>query len=338
MPDTLAGWEQMCEDIFANGQEEYENKCNEAKRVAGEQFDKEREAMREKMIAQLEANLSNQMVDTPDGPKHLEGDEYQKQWNDGVRAIDDKISRKRKEQLDMSCAMIEQPNTLEQIHKTYEFGKPQEQPVEQETVNTQGFSYDAMYQTSDGRIYSVADRAFINTRSVPENVIKVNCSGEEFKKGVLEWYRDNGFPNVRIAPELLTLEEYKIELLEMTDKQTSERIVAGFEYTVNGTEYHFNFDDNDQKNFSSLATTAQALIIANDTESTIKWQGWPSSVKTADTQPVVFEFTPADFLEFYTTGAMKHLNDCIYAGRTLKEEIRNCSTKEELQAIENTIA
>lgn len=337
MPTTIAGWNQMCEDVHFNVIEAYESACDSAKEAAAIQFDSTRNEVRERLIAQLQANLGTEMVDSPDGQMPLSEDQYQERYDAGLAEIDKQLDKQRQEAIDNSVIGIEQPMSLEQVQKMYEFGKPSEEQFSPEPTEPVGFSINSYYQLGDGSIYSVADHAFVKGRAVPSDVkiIQVNDSPEQFRNGILEYYKANGFPTVRIGYELLTIEEYKIELLEMTDDMTSSQIVDGFNYDVNGTSYHFSFDKNDQTNFANKANIAQFMLNNND-EGTIEWQGWPSNVRTVKSDPTVFGFTPSQFLDLYANGAMNHLNTCLERGRTLKEEIRNCETKDALLQFEQS--
>ena len=125
-----------------------------------------------------------------------------------------------------------------------------------------------------------------------------------------------------------TLEELKIAKKAQIDAETSAAILAGFEYAVGGTTYHFNYDRDDQQNF---ADTANVCIL--------KLQGTPGlpdsvtwNAYTPDGGLVRLTFDAPGFLALYTDGAIKHKNGTMQRGGERKAAVEAATTPEEVEA------
>ena len=124
-----------------------------------------------------------------------------------------------------------------------------------------------------------------------------------------------------------TLEEAKAAKLGVIDAETSEAIMAGFEYSVDGTACRFSYDWFDQQNF---ADTANVCIM--------KLQGTPGlpdsvtwNAYTPDGGLVRLTFDAPGFLALYTDGAIKHKNGTMQRGGERKAAVEAATTLEEVE-------
>ena len=127
------------------------------------------------------------------------------------------------------------------------------------------------------------------------------------------------------------------KVLVSIDAATSEAIVAGFEYAVDGALYHFSYDTFDQQNF---ADTANVALLAQ-----MGGQGLPESVawnayknwQDGKGELVRLTFTAESFLALYTGGAVAHKAARMAEGgarkAALAEAVARGATAEELEAI-----
>lgn len=126
-----------------------------------------------------------------------------------------------------------------------------------------------------------------------------------------------------------SLEELKADKVSQIDQETSNAILAGFDYTINGTSYHFSYDSFDQQNFSDTANMCQLALAGTE--------GLPSSVAWNSYLPdgtlVQQTFDAQSFLALYTAGAMQHKATQMTIGGQRKAKVWAAQTKEEVEAI-----
>lgn len=342
-PKTLAEWPAFIQNAYEWRKEQYEAKVADAKQKAQVQWDAELPAKLEAMQAIAKANINAEMVDTPEGPRPLTEQEKAQKLEEAYAAINQKLADEKKQYVEMAASMIEQPPTLQQIEQEYSIGKPKSPEelaeIENQALQDNSFSYDAYYQIGDGRVYSVEGRGFVNARSIPANarIIKVNDDEQQFRWGVLEYYKTHGYPDVKIGFELLTLEECKEAQIKDVDAQVSENIKAGFPYQLmlgrTAETFYFSLSEIDQINFANMSNAAN-LLIQGKVDQSISWQVWRTPAhRSVDVGPVVLPFSPQKFLEVYLQGALKHINDCLDQGRVVKDNIRKATTKAEVAAL-----
>lgn len=101
--------------------------------------------------------------------------------------------------------------------------------------------------------------------------------------------------------------------ISQIDFETSEAIVAGFDYEVRNREYHFSYDSWDQQNF---ADTANACLLkrsgAQGVPATVTWNCYE------DGSLVRLELSPDEFVALYVGGALAHKKACMEAGSLKK--------------------
>lgn len=140
--------------------------------------------------------------------------------------------------------------------------------------------------------------------------------------------KENGKFIIKVIPEP-SLEELKEQKIKQIDKETSESILTGFDYTINNTKYHFNYDSFDQQNFADTANMCQLSLSGTE--------GLPTSViwnsYLEDGTLVQQEFDANSFLKLYTSGAMVHKATQMAIGGQRKAAVQLANTKEELDNI-----
>lgn len=140
--------------------------------------------------------------------------------------------------------------------------------------------------------------------------------------------------NKKFEEEYNSLENIKLRKIIQIDEEISNNIIAGFNYVINGINYHFNYDSFDQQNFADTANMCQislsnsSLTNIENMPTTVKWNSY-----LQDGTLVQQQFNAITFLDLYVNGAMKHKNTQMTIGRQKKSAVQAAQTKEELDAI-----
>ena len=118
------------------------------------------------------------------------------------------------------------------------------------------------------------------------------------------------------------LNKNKTRLIKQLNQECSERIMAGFEYEVEGEKYRFSFDANAQTNFLSTLMLMQMGALQE-----IEW----TCYKGEEVHRVMLYLE--DFLKI-SSYATKHKTDLIHRFRNeLQPYIESCTTFEELKNV-----
>ena len=130
------------------------------------------------------------------------------------------------------------------------------------------------------------------------------------------------------VPPVPTLEELKAAKKARIDAETSAAILAGFDYAVDGVNYHFSYALDDQQNFSD---TANVCLMKQS-----GMLGLPDSVTwnayTPDDELVRLTFDASGFFALYAGGAMRHKNETMQRGGERKAAVEAATTAEEVEA------
>ena len=130
------------------------------------------------------------------------------------------------------------------------------------------------------------------------------------------------------VPPVPTLEELKAAKKARIDAETSAAILAGFDYAVDGVNYHFSYALDDQQNFSD---TANVCLMKQ-----AGMPGLPDSVTwnayTPGGELARLTFDAPGFLALYAGGAMKHKNETMQRGGERKAAVEAATTAEEVEA------
>ena len=117
-------------------------------------------------------------------------------------------------------------------------------------------------------------------------------------------------------------EKIKTSMKVTFSKKCQESILLGFECEVNGTVYHFAYDQEAQLNFQSTY-----LLFENNMVDTIMWSA------QKDNEKVRLSLGKALFTKVYLAG-VKHKNNCLsYYHNTLLPLLQNATTIEETKKI-----
>lgn len=131
------------------------------------------------------------------------------------------------------------------------------------------------------------------------------------------------------VPPVPTLEELKAAKKARIDAETSAAILAGFDYAVDGVNYHFSYALDDQQNFSD---TANVCLMKQS-----GMLGLPDSVTwnayTPDDELVRLTFDASGFLALYAGGAMRHKNETMQRGGERKAAVEAAATPDEIAAV-----
>lgn len=123
---------------------------------------------------------------------------------------------------------------------------------------------------------------------------------------------------------LTGLESQKKLKLAAIDDETSAAILAGFDYTVQGEEYHFSYDSFDQGNFTDAASAA-TLATMMQQEQSVTWNAYREGGEL-----VRLNLDVAEFLGLFTDGALAHKAAMMEQGGIRKAVVMAATTAEEV--------
>ena len=178
-------------------------------------------------------------------------------------------------------------------------------------------------------IHRTSDDSYVITKNgLPYHVYPYAAEFAE------EW--DTVCAYAEMHPECVTEEESYVPTLEdikqnkkaQIDAETSAAILAGFNYAVDGVNYHFSYALDDQQNFSD---TANVCLMKQ-----AGMPGLPDSVTwnayTPGGELARLTFDAPGFLALYAGGAMKHKNETMQRGGERKAAVEAATTAEEGEA------
>lgn len=180
-------------------------------------------------------------------------------------------------------------------------------------------------------IHRIDDDSFVIIKNgLPYHVPKDIDEYSEEWKSVSEYAKNNPGKVSIEKKEKPTFESLKESKKSFIDYETRNKIYNGFNYVINGLEYHFSYGATDQQNYADDAN----LILYQKT-SGIEYA--PTVYRTGysipDNNPVSFQFKGSEFLDLYYNGALAHKNKTLKEGKERKLKVEKASTKEELGAI-----
>lgn len=137
-----------------------------------------------------------------------------------------------------------------------------------------------------------------------------------------EAVKEKVWPPLPSMAELIKAETKKVDFV------TSVTILNGFDYTVDGTSYHFSFGAEDQSNFIQESIRATQASQSADTAAAYRahWRG-----HLPDGSAVTLEFTLAEFMQLLMFCGTNKSN-ILAAGWDKKAQLQACTTKAELKA------
>lgn len=179
-------------------------------------------------------------------------------------------------------------------------------------------------------IYRPFDDSYVIIKNeLPYHVPNIEGYEDEWKS-VSEYAKNNPEKVSVEERKSITLENLKESKKTSIDYETRNKIYNGFNYVIDGLEYHFSYDVIDQQNYADDAN----LILYQ------KYSGIePISIisrtgySIPDNNPVSFQFKGSEFLDLYYNGALAHKNKALKEGKERKLKVEKASTKEELDAI-----
>lgn len=173
-----------------------------------------------------------------------------------------------------------------------------------------------IYNAFDPRI-TTANATAVTVDSLPPDFVPWQWTWDGEKPVIKPEYHDEWLGRI------------KARKLAEIDAETSAAILAGFDYTVGDTAYHFSYDAFDQQNFSDTANMCQLALAGTE--------GLPTSVTWNSYLPdgtlVQQTFNAESFLALYTAGAMQHKVTQMMIGGERKAKVRDAETAEEVEAI-----
>lgn len=120
--------------------------------------------------------------------------------------------------------------------------------------------------------------------------------------------------------------------IEAENEKTMAKILAGFEYTIQGQEYHFGYDLTDQGNFTKAAVAATLSLMQQNAAFRQAWRGWIGDA------PHTLSLTAMEFLGLATYAGKDHQEGCLAAGWLRTERIRAAGSLAELEEIVSDFA
>ena len=134
-----------------------------------------------------------------------------------------------------------------------------------------------------------------------------------------------------------TLDEAKAAAVARIDKETSEAILAGFEYEIDpgtGTPetLHFSYDSFDQQNFADSANVALLSVSSSpqtELPTSVTWNAYRDYNPEMGGDLVRLSLDPAGFLALYTGGALAHKARQMEIGGQRKAAVAAAETVED---------
>lgn len=139
-----------------------------------------------------------------------------------------------------------------------------------------------------------------------------------------------------------TLDEAKEAAVARIDKETSEAILAGFEYemgpgTGSAESLHFSYDSFDQQNFADSANVALLSLNASpQTEglpTSVTWNAYRNHTPEGGGELVRLTLDPQGFLALYTGGALAHKAAKMEEGGRRKAAVAAAETVADVESI-----
>lgn len=189
----------------------------------------------------------------------------------------------------------------------------------------------AVYDASD---WKLTERASYKNRNIDYTTTTANAQlvtvpslPSYFVQGQWGWDGEKLYPLPAYLSEIL--QKAKADKLAQIDSETSAAILAGFDYEIEDTTYHFSYDSFDQQNFSDTANMCQlALAGTPGLPSSVTWNSY-----TSDGVLVQQTFDAASFLTLYTAGAMAHKAAKMTEGGTRKAKVESAETLEDIEKV-----
>ncbi len=139
-----------------------------------------------------------------------------------------------------------------------------------------------------------------------------------------------------------TLKEAKAAAVARIDRETSEAILAGFEYEIDpgtGTAepLHFSYDSFDQQNFADSANVAllsmSVSLQAEGLSTSVTWNAYRNYAPDTGGELVRLTLDPAAFLALYTGGALAHKARRMDIGGRRKAAVAAAETVEDVESV-----
>ena len=178
-------------------------------------------------------------------------------------------------------------------------------------------------------IHRTADDSYVITKNgFPYHVYPYAAEFAEEWDAVFAYAETHPEMVTEERPFVPTLEDIKQNKKSLIDAETSAAILAGFNYAVDGVNYHFSYALDDQQNFSD---TANVCLMKQ-----AGMPGLPDSVTwnayTPGGELARLTFDAPGFLALYAGGAMKHKNETMQRGGERKAAVEAATTAEEVEA------
>ena len=189
-------------------------------------------------------------------------------------------------------------------------------------------TYDAAdhHLTERGTFWN--DNIDRTTTTANAQLVTVSSLPRYFVMGQWGWDGEKLYPLPVFLPDILA--QAKKDKLAQIDAETSATILAGFDYEIDGTTYHFNYDAFDQQNFVDTASMCQlALAGTKGLPESVTW----NSYSIPDGTLVQQTFDAASFLTLYTAGAMAHKATKMTEGGTRKAAVAAAETLEDIEKV-----
>lgn len=150
------------------------------------------------------------------------------------------------------------------------------------------------------------DCGHIELRGTGENHALRSGDFADQVKPYLDAWREEKNRLERLANQPPAPPEARAAKLRQIDEETSDAILAGFEYELDGVSYHFSYDGFDQQNFADAANAAILAQLSGQTGQTVTWNAYRNYTPETGGELVRLTLDAAGFLALYTGGAMAH--------------------------------
>lgn len=137
------------------------------------------------------------------------------------------------------------------------------------------------------------------------------------------------------SPEEI-LAEAKLNKKQQIDSETSNAILAGFNYNVNGENLHFSYDSFDQQNFADTANVSMLAMSTSEMSelpSSVTWNAYRNYTHETGGELVRLTFNAISFIELYIKGAIAHKATQMEIGGRRKALVESANSIEDLASI-----
>ena len=186
MPSTPEEWEILINAKVREQQEIYDTACQQTRAAALAQWEKLESDRTAELVRAVQAEISSRR--NADGAPLTE-EQKAALFDEASRSIADLMAREKREFISNAASAIAQPQTRQEIERTYDCYYPHQEEPELSTQSATSDAGTAIYQLADGRLYDVASGEILKASGAdPGRVIVLPIGTEADLRETLQCY------------------------------------------------------------------------------------------------------------------------------------------------------